>query len=175
MPKKLQWRIFFSWLYSQLMVSPVNQPLLPRVNRLQYLTAGRRVWALTHGFRVNNTVVQSDLKTHLCYHVIIIAQYRKSTLVTVLEKSATSIGYKLCPKQTEAVLAFARRHDMSVSLPKSIIRTALKIRILSRHAVAIALTFAILHAGSGKSLCISILPFVYLLSILQHESTSICT
>ena len=36
--------------YCTFHTSLVNQPLLPRVDRLQYLTAGRRVWPLTHGF-----------------------------------------------------------------------------------------------------------------------------
>ena len=48
-------------------------------------------------------------------------------MVTALEESAASPVYKLHPKQTEAVLAFVRGYDVSVSLLK--VRVALKIRI----------------------------------------------
>ena len=40
-------------------------------------------------------------------------------------------------------------------------------------AEIIAVAFVIVHAGSGKSRCFSVLPFVYLFSILLHESINV--
>ena len=54
-------------------------------------------------------IVQSDLGTHSRYHVIVMER------VTALERSLLPPVYKLRPKQTEAVLAFVRGHDVSVS------------------------------------------------------------
>ena len=42
---------------------PRKPALLPRVDRLPYLMAGRRVWALTHGFHVNTT---RELGSSIC-------------------------------------------------------------------------------------------------------------
>ena len=55
-------------------------------------------------------IVQSDLRTRSRYHVIVMERCG----VTALEESATSPAYKLHPKQTEAVLAFVRRYEVSV-------------------------------------------------------------
>ena len=101
--------------------SLAGQPLLPRVDHLQYLTAGRRVWALTHSFRVNTT---RDLGSSNCpirfKNMLTISRDRNRAVrrLTALEESATCPVYKLCPKQTEAVLAFVRGYDVSVSPPK---------------------------------------------------------
>ena len=40
-------------------------------------------------------------------------------------------------------------------------------------AVTIAVASVIVHAGSGKSRCFPVLPFVYLFSILPHESINV--
>ena len=142
--------------------SLVNQPLLTRVNCLQYLTAGRRVWPLTHGFRLNTT---RDLGSYICpirfENAFAISRDHNAAVrrVTELEESATSRVYKLCPKQTEAVLSFVLGSDMSVSLPK--VRIPLKIRIsmnLVVPAVILAVPTVVVHTVSGKSRCFSVLP-----------------
>ena len=45
-------------------------------------------------------------------------RYGESEIVTAIEESATFQVYKLCPNQTEAVLAFVRGYEVSVSPPK---------------------------------------------------------
>ena len=40
--------------------SLVNQPLLPHIDRLQYLTVGRRVLTRTHNFRVSGMCTFSN-------------------------------------------------------------------------------------------------------------------
>ena len=144
-----------SWL-----LSLVNQPLLPRVDRLQYLTAGRRVWPLTHGFCVNTT---RDLGSSNCpirfENAFAISRDRNTAVrrVTALEESATSRVYKLRPKQPEAVLAFVLGSDASVSPPK--VCVPLKIRIsmnLVVPAVIIVVATVVVHAGSGNSRCFSL-------------------
>ena len=110
--------------------SLVNQPLLPCVNRLQYLMAGRRVWALTHGFHVNTT---RDLGSFNCpirfENVFMISRDRNGALwrVTALEESVTSQVYRLSPKQTEACWLLSLSMTCLFNLLK--VRVALKIRI----------------------------------------------
>ena len=152
-------------------LSLVNQPLLPCVHRLQYLTVGRRVCALTHGFCVNTT---RDLGSSNCpirfENVLVIshdcngAVLRSSLpeIVTALDKSSISRFYKLCPKQTKAVLAFVCRYDVSLSPPKGT-RSAENMYNVVLPAMITAVAFVIVHAGSGKS---RFLLFVYLFSIL---------
>ena len=100
--------------------SLVNQPLLLRIDRLQYLTAGRRVWALTRNFRVNTT---KDFGSSNCSirfeNALTLSRDCDGAVrsVTALEESATSPVYKLHPKQTEGVLAFVHGYDVSVSPP----------------------------------------------------------
>lgn len=61
-------------------------------------------------------------------HVIVMARYGESEVVKALDESATALGFTLRPKQTEAVVAFVRGHDVFVSLPTGM-HIALKIRI----------------------------------------------
>ena len=107
--------------------SLVNQPLLPCNNCLQYLMAGRRVWALTQGFHVNTTRDLGSSNWPIIFENTLaisrdcneaVWRLSRPEIVTVLEESTISWVYKLCPKQTEAVLAFVCRYDVSVSPPK---------------------------------------------------------
>ena len=126
--------------------SLVSQPLLPRVDRLQYLTAGRRVWPLTHGFRVNTTRDLGSSNCPIRFENAFAISRDCNTAVRRLEES-TSRVYKLRPKQTEAVLAFVLGSDVSVSPPK--IRVPLKIRIsmnLVVPAMIIAVATVVVHA-----------------------------
>ena len=136
--------------------SLVNQPLLPRIDRLQYRTAGRRVWPLTHGFRVNTT---RDLGSSKCpirfENAIAISRDRTNAAIrrVTAQESATSRVDKLRTKQTEAMLAFVLGSDVSVSPPK--VRVPLNFVM---PAVIIAVATVVVHAGSGKFRCFSVSP-----------------
>ena len=89
----------------------------------------------------------------------------------ILEESATSPVYKLRPNRQK--LCWLLSADMTCLFHLLEVRIALNLCIsmnLVEPGEIIAVAFVIVHAGSGKSRCLSVLPFVYLFSILPHES-----
>ena len=129
---------------------------------------GLGTYARTHGFRVNTTRDLGSSNWPIRFeNTLAISRDRNGAvwrlsrpeIVTVLEESTISWVYKLCPKQTEAVLAFVCRYDVSVSPPKGTHSAEDKYNLVLPAMITAVAFVIIVHAGSGKSRCLLLSTF----------------
>ena len=105
-----------------------------------------------------------------CDHNGAVWRLSRPEIATALEDSAISRVYKLHPKQTEAMLAFVCRYDVSVSPPKGTCSTE-NTHNLVLPAMITAVAFVIVDAGSGKSHCLLLSTF----SLSYSEEVKVLT